>query len=244
MPFWWELTQARFLKAAEETEVAVMQTGALEAHGTHLPLGTDTILPSYLAEAVAERTRALVLPPIPFGDSWTFDLFQGTVSITPITLINFYAEVMDAVFRQGFRFIVALNGHGGNTSHLQHAAQKATMKGERAVIIVNWWVDLGKQARQEVLESEEGHAAEDETSEALFVCPNLVDMSAIKAEKITPRFRIISAGYRSELYPSAIYGDPRKADGEKGRRIMEQAADELVELIVKLERGEIPFTED
>ncbi|MHA2361867.1 MAG: creatininase family protein, partial [Candidatus Thorarchaeota archaeon] len=80
MPEWIELTHGRFLEASQRTQVAVMITGALEAHGTHLPLGTDSILPTYLGEKVAQKTNALVLPVIPFGDSWSFEMFKGTVS--------------------------------------------------------------------------------------------------------------------------------------------------------------------
>ena len=83
MPFWSELSHGNFDKAARETEVVVMITGALEAHGKHLPLGTDTILPDYLAKKVAGKTKALVLPAIPFGESWDFDHCEGTISIKP-----------------------------------------------------------------------------------------------------------------------------------------------------------------
>jgi hypothetical protein len=81
MPFWSELTHGNFGNAARETEVVVMVTGSLEAHGKHLPLGTDTLLPEYLARKIAEKTKALVLPTIPFGESWDFDQCKGTISI-------------------------------------------------------------------------------------------------------------------------------------------------------------------
>ena len=244
MPFWSELTHESFNKAARATEVVVMVTGALEAHGKHLPLGTDTILPTFLAEKIAEKTKALVLPTIPFGESWDFHHNEGTLSIHPSALVDYYVSVLKGIFKHGFRYILVLNGHGGNAPIIKQAAKTATKKGERVVIIVNWWRDLAKRVRKLVEESPGGHASEDETSEVMFVRPELVDMSVAEAHRVETKFEIISGTYREELLPSAMYGNPMKATEEKGRLIMEQAEEEVFELIKQLERGELPLEKD
>lgn len=240
MPFWSELTNEDFKKAARATEVVVMVTGALEAHGKHLPLGTDIILPTFLAGKIADNTKALVLPTIPFGESWDFNHIEGTISIHPGALDDYYVSVLKGIFKHGFRFIVVLNGHGGNAAIIRQAAKTATKKGERVVIIVNWWRDLAKTARKLVEENPGGHAAEDETSEVMHVRPDLVDMKVAVAHRVETKFEIISGSYRNELLPSAMYGDPRKATEDKGRLIMDQAEEEIIELINQLERGELP----
>lgn len=79
-----------------------MATGAMEAHDKHLPLSTDSLLPTHQAEKVAEKINALVLLTIPFGDSWSFDIFEGTISIAPDVLVQFCSSVMDAVFKMDF----------------------------------------------------------------------------------------------------------------------------------------------
>lgn len=241
MPIWSELTHQDFMEKSQETEVAVLVTGALEAHGKHLPLGTDAFLPAYLANAVAEQTRALVLPEIPFGDSWAFKDYRGTISIDNNILVMLYAQVMKAVFDHGFRYLVAINGHGGNTSALENAAKTATEAGERTVIVVNWWRDLAKEARAQVLETPEGHAAEDETSEVMYIRPELVDMSFVESAYVEMEYRIVSASYRQELYPSAVHGDPSSATAEKGGAIMKAAVQDLVDLIENLEKGRLPI---
>ncbi len=241
MPRWQELSHRDFLQALERTHVAVMITGALEGHGNHLPLGTDNILPQFLAKAAAEKTNALVLPSINFGDSWIFDQFEGTISIDPQTLVDFYMSVMKGVFKHGIRYLLVLNGHGGNSAHIETAAKSATLERERVVIIVNWWRDLAESARAIVLETPEGHAAEDETSEVMYVAPHLVNMDDASPAKVTSKYRIVSGQYRKELVPNAIYGDPRKATKEKGKLIMEQAADDLIKLILDLEKGNLPL---
>jgi creatinine amidohydrolase len=241
MPIWSEFSHTNLPKAAGKTEVVVMVTGALEAHGAHLPLGTDSILPTYLAQKVAEKTNALVLPTIPFGDSWDFNQFPGTISIDPQVLTQYYKSVMAGVFKNRFRYLIVLNGHGGNVPALKMAAKTATEKGECVVIIVNWWRDLADSARKIVEETPGGHAAEDETSEILYVRPDLVDMSKAVAHRVVSKFEIIAGSYREELLPLAMYGDPRKATEEKGRLIMEQAEEELITLINNLERGNLPM---
>jgi creatinine amidohydrolase len=241
MPFWSELTHEGFKKAARATEVVVMVTGAVEAHGKHLPLGTDIILPNFLAEKIANQTNALVLPTIPFGESWDFNHNEGTISIHPTALSDYYVSVLKGIFKHGFRYVLVLNGHGGNAAIIKQAAKTATKKGERVVIIVNWWRDLAKTARKLVEETPGGHAAEDETSEVMHVRPDLVDMKVAEAHRVETKFEIISGTYRDELLPAAMYGDPRKATEEKGRLIMEQAEEEIIELISQLERGKIPL---
>jgi creatinine amidohydrolase len=244
MPFWSELTNEGFKIAARDTEVVVMVTGALEAHGRHLPLGTDSILSSFLAEKIAEKTKALVLPTIPFGESWDFNHNAGTISIHPGALVEYYVSVLKGIFKHGFRYIVVLNGHGGNAPIIKQAAKTATKKGERVVVIVNWWRDLAKNARTLVEETPGGHAAEDETSEVMYVRPELVDMKVAESHRVETRFEIISGTYRELLLPSAMYGDPRKATEDKGRLIMEQAEEEIIELIKQMERGELPVEKD
>jgi len=244
MPIWSEFSYTNFQKAAGNTQVVVMVTGAIEAHGTHLPLGTDSFLPTYLAEKVAEKTNALVLPPIPFGDSWDFNNFAGTISVDPEVLIGFYTSIMKGVFKHRIRYLVVLNGHGGNVPALKIAAKSATEKGECVAIIVNWWRDLAENARTSVEETPGGHGAEDETSEVMHVRPDLVDMSKAVSHRVVSKFEIIAGSYREELLPSAMYGDPRKATPEKGRLIMEQAEEELIELIKQLERGKLPLSRE
>lgn len=241
MPFWSELTHEGFKNAARATEVVVMVTGSLEAHGNHLPLGTDSILSTHLAKKIAEKTKALVLPTIPIGESWNFNHIEGTISIHPGALVEYYVSILKGIFKHGFRYIVTLNGHGGNAPIIRQAAKTATKKGQRVVVIVNLRRDLAKNARKSVEETPSGHAAEDETSEVMFVRPDLVDMSVAKAHRVETRFEIISGTYREELFPSAMYGDPRKATEDKGQVIMEQAEKEIIELIQQLELGELPL---
>src|SRR5207248_9933560 len=68
---WEELTSAQLADrlAADPDCVALIPVGATEQHGPHLPVGTDTIIATALADAAAGET-AVVLPPLAFGSSF------------------------------------------------------------------------------------------------------------------------------------------------------------------------------
>ncbi len=240
MPLWGELSSPKFDDLRNENSVAILPCGSLEAHGKHLPLFTDMLLPTEISKVVAEKTDALVLPPIPFGDSWHFKDFPGTISISPDTLRNFYTEVLRAIIANGIKKIIVLNGHGGNAGHIRAAAEEACEGNDAIIVVINWWLDLGKDARKKVLETQEGHAAEDETSEVMAVRPDLVDLSKAVAWRPHFEFSFYSSKLRSKQLKDGMYGDPTKASPAKGTVIVEAAINELVDFVKKFERGEFP----
>jgi creatinine amidohydrolase/Fe(II)-dependent formamide hydrolase-like protein len=78
----------------------------------------------------------------------------------------------------------------------------------------------------------------------MFVRPDLVDMSGAVSAKAKSKFRVISGLYREEIAPSAMHGDPRPANEEKGKAMMDEAVEELISLIQQLEKGELPIERD
>jgi len=138
---------------------------------------------------------------------------------------------------------VVVNGHGGNVDALSMAAKDAARETKLTVILVNWWIDLAKETRRRVLETPEGHAAEDETSEVWAAYPQLVkavprDGSA--DEWIEVRFRVYGKDAYAMEYTKAVQGYPSKASQEKGRAILEAAVNELTQLIEDLKKGKLP----
>ncbi len=240
MPLWGELTSPMFDELRKPNTVAILPCGSLEAHGRHLPLFTDMLLPTEISKRVAEITDALVLPPIPFGDSWHFKDFPGTISISPETLRALYIDVLKEIITNGIKKIIVLNGHGGNASHIRAAAEEVTEGTDAIIVVINWWLDLGKDARAKVLETPEGHAAEDETSEVMAVRPDLVDLNKAVAWRPKFEFSFYSAKLRSEQLKYGMYGDPTRASIDKGRTIIEAVVEELVEFVKNFERGDFP----
>jgi creatinine amidohydrolase len=238
---WWELTWPEFEKV--DKTVALLPTGIVEAHGPHLPLGTDALMATYIAEEAARRTNVLLLPTVWYGNTYILDKFPGTISISNETLYRLYLDIFREVARNGVRYLVVVNGHGGNVDALSMAAKDAARETKLTVILVNWWIDLAKETRRRVLETPEGHAAEDETSEVWAAYPQLVkavprDGSA--DEWIEVRFRVYGKDAYAMEYTKAVQGYPSKASQEKGRAILEAAVNELTQLIEDLKKGKLP----
>jgi len=238
---WWELTWPEFERV--DKTVALLPTGIVEAHGPHLPLGTDALMATYIAEETARRTNVLLLPTVWYGNTYVLDKFPGTISISNETLYRLYLDIFREVARNGVRYLVVVNGHGGNVDALSMAAKDAARETKLTVILVNWWIDLAKETRRRVLETPEGHAAEDETSEVWAAYPQLVkavprDGSA--DEWIEVRFRVYGKDAYAMEYTNAVQGYPSKASQEKGRAILEAAVNELTQLIEDLKKGKLP----
>jgi len=238
---WWELTWPEFEKV--DKTVALLPTGIIEAHGPHLPLGTDALMATYIAEEAARRTNVLLLPTVWYGNTYILDKFPGTISISNETLYRLYLDIFREVARNGVRYLVVVNGHGGNVDALSMAAKDAARETKLTVILVNWWIDLAKETRRRVLETPEGHAAEDETSEVWAAYPQLVkavprDGSA--DEWVEVRFRVYGKDAYAMEYTKAVQGYPSKASQEKGRAILEAAINELTQLIEDLKKGKLP----
>ena len=88
--------------------------GALEEHGPHLPLSTDTIQAYQVGKRAAELIPLFVAPPIPYGNCRSTNCHPGTVSISTTTLRGLLKDLVRSFYRQGMRNVVVLTGHAGD----------------------------------------------------------------------------------------------------------------------------------
>jgi creatinine amidohydrolase len=127
----------RRLGAGEDRVVLV--TGACEQHA-HLSLLSDISAPLAIAEAACRVEPALIAPPLPFGVSPYFAAYPGTVSLTPETFAAVVREVLASLVAQGFRRVLVLNGHGGNTGVLTPLlVETATAHPDCRFALLDWW---------------------------------------------------------------------------------------------------------
>jgi creatinine amidohydrolase len=94
--------------------VAMLPVGSFEQHGDHLPLTTDTIVACVIANQLATTYNLLLLPPVTISCSHEHEDFEGTVSISSRTLIAIIDDVQSSLARSGIKYLVLVNGHGGN----------------------------------------------------------------------------------------------------------------------------------
>lgn len=239
---WGELTWPEAKERFNEMAVALLPVGSVEQHGPHLPLDTDAFDADYLTRRVAEACsdpKPLVLPAISYGVSYHHEGFQGTISISDDTLVRLVYEIGISIARNGIRKLVIINGHGGNSPALNHAAQ---MINRDVHIFV--CVDSGETSDVDIYDlidtPNDVHAGEIETSTSLVVRPHLVKMD--RAPRTVPEFssryldftskRGVSwYAYTKKISPTGVMGDPTKANVEKGKEIWQIMIAHLVALV-------------
>lgn len=98
----------------EQDDRLMLVVGSCEQHG-YLSLLTDIKIPLALADAASQQTHVLIAPPLNFGLSPYFRDYPGTLTLRASTLNAAVEDIIRAAHHQGFRRILILNGHGGNT---------------------------------------------------------------------------------------------------------------------------------
>src|ERR1700730_5061275 len=93
---------------------AVLPLGCTEQHA-YLSLSTDSILAERLAVEAAEPLGVPVFPVLAYGITPYFRAFPGTITLRVKTYMSIVRDILDALAEQGFKRILIVNGHGGNT---------------------------------------------------------------------------------------------------------------------------------
>ncbi len=169
----WE--EVRDSVAASRATV-IVPVGSTEQHGPHLPVGTDTMVAMALAESAAERSGALVAPPLWFGWSPHHMILPGTITVRPEILAEVACDVVRSLAEHGFRRFVFLNGHRiVNVAWLQLAGERVKRElGVQAVIFDPAY--MSKELVAQMGWGAVGHAEEIEGSHMWFYYPDLVKM--------------------------------------------------------------------
>lgn len=229
-------TSDDFKKNLEKTNVVIIPVGSVEAHGHHLPLGTDMFSPKLLCERLEEKISddIWIAPGLPYGQCNDLSIYPGTVTVTSEALANYAYEVGKGMYKAGLRKLIFLNGHGGNVTALRLASEKLSQLG-LDVVIMNWWLDYSKEILT-VCEGQ-GHAGEDETSAVLCYDEHLVQMDKATKNENIPLFRVYSKDLSKILYKNALSGDATLASKEKGEKMFKIITDKMIDLIHNVKDG-------
>lgn len=206
----------------------VLPVAALEQHGHHLPVFTDSLLLGEIVRRTAERLKSEVLfaPLMWLGNSDHHMDFPGTLSARPRTYLELLSGLANDFITHGFRRIVFLNGHGGNDVpgrqamfevRQQHRARKDLL----LLFATYWHLDAKPGEADGLHQKEMGHACEWETSMILRLAPQWVG-NYKKAEPVDPGMGF-SPGFRAWTTPDRTrpghIGSPHLATAEKGERL-------------------------
>ena len=117
-----KMTTAQAKEAFEKDPIIVIPVGSTEQHGTQGALGTDFMVPSYLADHVEDVDNVIVAPTVPYGVCPYHLSFEGSINIGYEGLYMVLHGIMDSLMQHGAKRFVVLNGHGGNTPSIDRAA--------------------------------------------------------------------------------------------------------------------------
>ncbi len=229
--YWDEYTYDEIEKLLKKEPLVILPVGSVEAHGHHLPLNTDMIQPLWLAERIAEKLDALILPPLHYG--WTESLasFPGTISIGFDTLRNLVQDILREIVKQGVRKILILSGHA-STNHmaaLRLAAENIVREnGDVRIMLLSDYY-IAYQYRGKLVPEDDSHAGIIETSRVMAIRPELVKKD-YRFEKREEGRYMVTVDYR-KIVPYATFSSPEGASRELGEKLNAMILDELMKLI-------------
>ena len=117
---------------------AILPLGSTEQH-SHLRLTVDCILPERVAVEAAEPLGVPVFPVVAYGVTPYFREFPGTISLRVETHLHVVRDILDSMAHSGFRRVLIVNGHGGNSAVQQLAQEWTADHSGCRVIFHNWW---------------------------------------------------------------------------------------------------------
>lgn len=248
----WNDASWREHAAAPAPRVAILPLGAVEAHGPHLPVGTDLWISEAMAREAARRLAehgivATLLPSMPYAPAPFADDFAGTLSIRRETLVALIEDVAAAVARRGVELLALANSHfdPAQIGALREAAGRIGERGRPRLV----WPDLTRRALAARLSDEfrsgACHAGRFESSIVMAERPELVDDEARRAlpareVSLSEAIRQGRTSFAGAGLDRAYCGDPAAASAKEGRELIEMLGAILDEAITAaLGAGEV-----
>jgi creatinine amidohydrolase len=220
------------IDALPRTTPVVVPVAALEQHGRHMPVFTDSLLLGEVLRRVKQTPAAakcLFAPVQWLGNSHHHLDFPGTLSATPRVYLDLLKDLAGCFLARGFTRLVFVNGHGGNIVPLQQALfelkQEHRDRRDLLLLALTYWDAAGPPADTipGLVQRQMGHACEWETSMVLRLAPHLV-VGDVKDVPEVPFGKGFAPGYRAWVMPDRSgpghIGTPAAATAEKGEALL------------------------
>jgi creatinine amidohydrolase len=201
----------------------VLPLGSTEQHA-YLSLETDNILAERAAAEAAEPLGVPVLPVLPYGLALGFAAFPGSPTLRLSTYCDVLRELLDSLRDQGFRRILLVNGHGGNTPARAAAVEWAVANADARVL----WHELWDGRPDEVaagIDPDYDHASWSEN----LPWTRLPDVELPRERKppIVPPPPIASPQSWREALGDGSFGGPYQLPDEEVLRVWAAAVEEI-----------------
>jgi creatinine amidohydrolase len=240
-----DLSWPQVAALSKDTPV-VIPVAALEQHGGHMPVFTDSYLLGEIVRRSAERLgdRVLWAPLMWLGNSDHHLDFPGTLSAAPRVYLDLLNGLVENFIQHGFKRILFINGHGGNDVPGKQAVfelrQRHRQRNDLLLAFATYWSLGGEPWKRDpsIQQREMGHACEWETSMILRLNPTLVgDVSKLQTVEFGRGFAPASRGWITKDRSAAGHiGSPQLASAEKGEVLFATFTDDVVDLIERVIR--------
>lgn len=231
------------VSALSRDVVILVPTGSLEQHGPHLPLFTDSLIATAVAQGVEKNLpdQVVLAPTLWMGASGHHLAFPGTISASFEAYEGAIISLVESLLPHGFRKFYFLNGHGGNTEPNGVALRKLKARFGNAL-----FGHLGYFALipNEIAETLEGpakdmrHACEAETSLIMHLHPELVRKNKLRDDGLKTEPPIKGAVLHfDEFTEEGSLGYATLATPEKGARIFRAAVEASTTEIKRFAEG-------
>lgn len=218
---------------AQGVTTIVAAAGSMEQHGPHMPMQTDTLLGTTVAEAAAGHMGKVIQgPTIPFGVSEHHMAFKGTITLDKEAFKTVVRQYVASLGHHGFKTVIIIPSHGGNFVPLAELEQETggEINGARYLpytdLLEFIGILFGVSEKDGISAGVAGgHAGEAETSMVLARRPELVTMDRAEEGYTGPMDEnatstIFSSGMTA-LTANGILGDARPATAERGNKYID-----------------------
>ena len=256
---WWtDFSAPEFDNLDPMTTIAILPIAAVEQHGPHLPVGTDTIINTSMMELLVEHAPAdldlRILPVQAIGKSNEHIWSKGTITHTANNLIDAWTQIGLEVARSGIKKIIFVNSHGGNEEIMGIVTRELRVRAGMLAVRSGWRFNPPEGVLTDLERRHGIHGGDAETSLILHFAPNLVDMTKadnfvsiaardeqqFKYLRPTGAFGHNYAWIASDINPSGAVGDASKATAEKGRALAESNVDGMLEVLAEIAAMPLP----
>ena len=213
-------------KYLQHEDRLLMVIGATEQHG-YLSLLTDIKIPLALADSAPQATGVLVAPPLNFGVSTYFMAYPGTMSLRVGTLIAAVEDMVRSAARHGFRRILILNGHGGNSPARGHLHEVNNDLPDIKINWYDWWLSHSVEAVAIRHNIKPAHANWLEA----FPFTIVGEMPGEIKNPPTVPSAIMDAKTAREVYGDGSFGGPYRASDDIMHEIFAAALEDVLQLL-------------
>ncbi len=200
----------------------ILPIGSVESHGAHLPINTDTMIASFVADTLARRNGWISLPPITY--TIAVPVRPGNVYVPPTVFRNYLRSILEHFISFGQRFFVIVMGHGGPDMKSSVRDVCSSLCTEHGVSIAVFHVSRVLEELRVVDTSRDRHAGMWETSIVMAIDPSLVKSLDV---------------YRGQedLRVFGVAGNPLEASPSIGKEMIEAIVKHIESTVRKLHKA-------